>query len=101
MTYSIDYRRRIVSFIEEGGSWREAQSLFKVSGRTIQRWLASKDLHPKVHGSRHRKLDVVKLAEHVQKYPDAKLSERATHFRVRTNAIWYRLKTMKIVKKSA
>lgn len=101
MTYSIDYRRRVVSFIEEGGSRREAQSLFKISGRTIQRWLTSEDLHPKVHGSRHRKLDVGALAEHVRKYPDAKLSERAAYFQVRTSAIWYRLKTMKIVKKSA
>jgi transposase len=101
MTYSIDYRRRVVSFIEEGGSQREAQSLFKISRNTLYRWLNSDDLTPKVHGLRQRKLDRALLKEHVQKYPDAKLSERAVHFGVRPSAIWYSLRTMKIVNKSA
>jgi transposase len=66
----------------------------------LYRWLNSEDLKPKAHGLRQRKLDRTLLKQHVQKYPDAKLSERAIHFGVRPSAIWYSLRTMKIVKKA-
>lgn len=101
MTYSLDLRHRVVSFIEEGGSQREAQRLFKISRNTIYRWCTSEDLLPKVHGPRQRKLDKSALKRHVQEHPDAKLCERAVHFGVHTSAIWYALRSMNIVKKSA
>lgn len=101
MTYSFDFRNRVVSFIEDGGSQREAQRIFKISRNTIYRWCTSDDLHAKAHGARQRKLDKTALRRHVHDYPDAKLSERAAHFGVHTSAIWYSLRSMNIVKKSA
>jgi transposase len=101
MTYSLDLRRRVLSFIEEGGSQREAMRIFKISRNTMYRWRTSLDPEPKKHGSRMRKIDPKALARHVQEHCDAKLSERAAHFGVRTNAIWYQLQKMKLVKKSA
>jgi putative transposase len=101
MTYSLDFRHRVVSFIEEGGSQREAQRIFKISRNTIYRWCTSVDLRPKIHGSRHRKLDKAALKLHVREHPDAKLSERAAHFDVHPSAIWYQLRKMNLVKKSA
>ena len=59
------------------------------------------DLRPKAHGPRQRKLDKAALKQHVSDYPDARLIDRAAHFGVHTNAIWYQLRKMKLVKKSA
>jgi putative transposase len=101
MTYSIDLRERVLSYIEEGGSHAAAASLFKVTPRTIYNWLHRGTLEPKKHGLRHRKLDKKLLAQHVRDYPDALLRERAAHFGVHVNAIWVALRTMKIVKKTA
>lgn len=101
MTYSLDFRQRVVSFIEDGGSQREAMRIFKISHNTIYRWQTSSDLRPKKHGPRRRKIDTAALARHVQENCDAKLSERAAYFGVHTSAIWYQLHKMKLVKKSA
>lgn len=101
MTYSLDFRKRVVSFIEEGGSQREAMRIFKISHNTIYRWKVSDDLRPKKHGPRHRKIDKDAFAAHVREFSDAKLSERAAYFGVHINAIWYQMKIMKLTKKSA
>lgn len=101
MTYSLDFRKSVVRFINEGGSQREAREIFKISRNTMYRWRHSDDLAPKAHGSRNRKLDKAALAQHVKAHPHAKLSERALHFGVHTNAIWYQLKAMKLTKKTA
>jgi len=57
MTYSIDLRETVMSFISDGGSKSEAVRLFKISRDTIYRWLNAEDLAPKKHGFRNRKLD--------------------------------------------
>ncbi len=101
MTYSLDLRKRVVSFLESGGTCAEASRRFDVHYDTVRNWLRCEDLRPKVHGPRQRKLDKVALKQHVQDYPHAKLSERAVHFGVHINAIWVALKTMKLVKKTA
>lgn len=88
-------------FVAEGGSKAEAARLFKVNIDTIYEWLKRKDLAPKAHGTRRRKLDKDALRRHVEQHPDALLRERAEHFGVHVNAIWTALCAMKIVKKRA
>ena len=78
MTYGTDYRRRVISFIHEGGSKREAARLFKVNPDTIYEWLKrGDDLSPRPAKTRRRKLDKAVLAQHVEEHPDALLRERA------------------------
>ncbi len=102
MSYSIDYRRRVVDFVAEGGRKAEALRVFKISPDTLYKWLrAGENLAPRPAKTRVRKLDKAALAAHVEKYPDAILRERAAHFGVAPNAIWVALRTMKIVKKTA
>lgn len=101
MTYSLDYRRRVIDFVSECGSQKEACRIFKLSRNTVYRWLQMDDLRPKVHGRRHRKLDRDALAQHVKDYPHMLLRERAHHFGVHTSAIAYQLKQMQLVKKTA
>lgn len=102
MSYSVDYRKRAIAFVKEGGSKREAALLFKISPTTLYTWIQrGDDLKPRVATARRRKLDKAKLQKHVEKYPDATLNERAQHFGVRINAVWVAKKRLGIVKKTA
>ncbi len=102
MSYSIDYRRRVISFVEEGGSKAQAARLFKVHPSTIYEWWGRRDdLSPRPARTRQRKIDKVALAAHVEAYPDARLRDRATHFGVHTNAVWEMMRKLGFVKKRA
>ena len=102
MTYSVDYRRRVISFVNEGGSKLEAARLFKVNHNTIYAWLQrGEDLSPRPAKTRRRKLCKETLAQHVKFCPDALLRERAIHFNVHPSTVFYALRRMKIVKKRA
>lgn len=99
MTYGIDLRERVLSYIKEGGSHAVAARLFKVTPRTIYNWHQRQSLEPKKHGFRRRKLDKKLLAQHVRDYPDALLRERAAYFGVRVNSVWVAKRALRIVKK--
>ena len=102
MSYSIDYRRRVMSFIKEGGSKLEAARVFKVNPDTIYEWLKrGEDLSPRPAKTRMRKVNRVALEAHVNKHPDLFLRERAVIFKVDPSTISYHLRLLKIVKKSA
>ena len=71
MTYSLDLREKVISFISDGGSKSEAMRIFQLSRDTIYRWINAEDLRPKEHGQRHRKIDKEALRKHVEEYsPD-------------------------------
>lgn len=99
MPYSLDLRKRVVSFVEEGGSVSKAARLYQVGRATIYRWLSRADLRPTQVTRRKRKLDWEALRKDVEQNPDAKLADRAQTFGVRTNAIFYAMKEMGITRK--
>jgi transposase len=102
MAYGADYRRRVMAFVKEGGSKRDAARLFKVSRETIYQWLKAGDVLPRrAAQTRRRKIDKKELKRHVREYPDALLRERAVVFKVDPSAVFYALKAMNIVKKTA
>jgi transposase len=100
MSYSVDLREQVVSYVRDGGSPTQAVQLFQVGRTTLYRWLSMVDLRPKPAKERRRKLDKAALAAHVRDYPDALLKERAAHFGVHINAIWVALKKLKITKEN-
>ena len=100
MSYSVDLREQVVSYVRGGGSPTQAVQLFQVGRTTLYRWLSMVDLQPKPAKERRRKLDKAALAAHVRDYPDALLKERAAHFGVHINAIWVTLKKLKITKEN-
>jgi transposase len=100
LSYSVDLRERVVSYVRGGGSRAQAAVLFQVGRTTIHRWLHAPDLHPRPALERRRKLDKSALAAHVREFPDALLKERAAHFGVHINAIWMALKKLKVTKKN-
>ena len=100
MSYSIDYRRRVVEFVEQGGSKLEAAHIFNISRATIYNWLGRSDLEPKARGPCDRKLKKSELTAHIEKFPDAFLRERAVHFGVRPSTVCIAMKKLKISKKN-
>jgi transposase len=102
MTYQTPHRIAVLSFIENGGSKVEAARIFKVSRDTIYRWLELDDLTPKEPPKmRHRKIDKDALRDHVEKYPDMFLRERAVHFGVAISSMSAMLSKLKIRKKKS
>ena len=102
MAYGIDYRRRVISFVQEGGSKLEAARLFKVHPDTIYEWLKrGEDLSPRPSMTRKRKLDKVSLRRDVKDRPDALLKERAAKYGVHESSMSRALRKLKIVKKTA
>lgn len=100
MSYSIDLRKKVIGYIEKGGSRVEASRNFGVSRKTIYHWFHRENLSPTPAKTRRRKLDKLALAKHVRNHPDALLRERAAHFGVHINAIWVALGKMEITKKN-
>src|SRR5271156_3158288 len=100
MSYSVDLRERVVSYVRGGGGPTEAARLVRVSRTPLHRRLGAPDLRPKPAKERRRKLDKAALAAHVRDFPEALLRERAAHFGVTINAIWVALKTAGITKKN-
>ncbi len=99
MTYSIDLRKRVVKFVKDGGSKAEASRRYEVSLWCVNDWCQRQDLTPKPQPRRQRKLDWEALSRHIEQYPDALLRERAQHFGVHINAIWYATRQMKLTRK--
>ena len=99
MAYSADLRQRVVEFVGEGGSKAEAARRFRVSIWCVHDWYGRADLTPKYPRTRRRKLDRVALRQHVRQHPEATLQERARHFGVQINAIWYALRQGQITRK--
>ena len=99
MTYSIDLREAAISYVSNGGSKVEASRIFNVSRNTLYRWLGAKDLRPKAHGFRRRKIDKSKLRDHAWEFPDMYLRERAAIFNIHVSSMGRMLKKLDIVKK--
>ncbi len=101
MAYSLDLRKRVVGFVENGGSKAEASRRFGVSLWCVDDWFKRDDLAPRLSSVRNRKIDREALRRHVQQNPDALLRERAEHFGVRVSAIWYQMHKMKLTHKKS
>ena len=101
MAYSTDLRKRVLDFIDNGGSKAAAKRTFGVSRRTIYNWLdAEAPFAAEKPGPKGpRTLDYDALLQHVAEFPDATLAERAKHFGVSTNGIFYAFSKLNITRK--
>jgi transposase len=94
--YSEDLRKRVIEYIKEGGNYKEASKIYKVSVSAIGRWYrryksegiyqARKRLGAKI------KIDLARLENSVQINPDVKLKELSKEFKVSTFTVshWLR-----------
>jgi transposase-like protein len=99
MTYSEDLRKRVIDFVQKGGSKSEACRRFKVSRWCVYNWLNRKSLAPQQRGiPRVRRVCPQVLEAHVKMYPDAYQRERAEALGVSRHVILYGLKCLGIKK---
>ncbi|MDF3048194.1 MAG: transposase [Candidatus Midichloriaceae bacterium] len=76
MTYSIQFRKKVLKLQEEGESFVKLSERFKISTTTITRW--KKQLAPKVRRyKRPSKIDDMLLKQDILDYPDSYIHERA------------------------
>lgn len=96
MTYNIDLRSRVISFVSSGGSRKKASRYFKVSIWCVHDWCrrGEGNLEARQHGRRNRKLNWGALKQHIEVHPAMLLRERAAHFEVHISAIWYACRQM-------
>ena len=100
MTYSIDFRGRVLSLgKKEGFTLEETAQRFGVGRASLCRWL--KRLEPDQSGPRKRKINLVALARDVGHYPDAYQHERAARFGVAPNAIFQALRKLGVTYKKS
>ena len=76
MTYSVDWRKRVVNFVEAGGSKAEASRRSEISLWCVNDWCRRKNLTPAPQLGRKRKLDSKALEQHIRENPDALLRQR-------------------------
>ena len=97
MAYSLDLRKKVINYIENGGSPSKASKVFQVGRASIYRWLER--VEPIEVKRRNRKLNWKALEQDIQTNTEARLIDRAKKFGVRPSAISYALKEMKITRK--
>ena len=90
--YSIDLRERVLSYIQDGHSQKEANEVFKIPRQTIYNWLRLKsetgDLRMRRSGQRRSsKIDEGKLKEVVSGHSDYYLWELAVFFQATPSGI--------------
>ena len=100
MSYSTDLRKKVLAFLSEGGTQKDAAKLFNIGTTTIYCWKKRKSLTPTPRKTWQNKINKQELIQHVKDFPDMILRERAEHFNVKTNAIWNALRRLKIHKKN-
>jgi transposase len=100
---SEDLRERVMSYTDNGHTYREASAHFLISERSVCRWsqLRRKRGNLKailVPRSPH-KLPDKELLEYVEAHPDAFLREIAEHFHCCTAGVYKALKRLKVTYK--
>ena len=94
MTYSLDFRRKVLSVRKaEGLTIEEVAEHFEVGIASVTRWL--KRVEP--IRNRHKpatKIDMVALARDVEEYPDAYLYERAHRFGASVTGVFLALQRL-------
>jgi transposase len=101
MTYSIDFRKKVLAIKEkEKLSFADVSKRFGVGKNTIFVW--SKKLEPQKNRNKPAfKIDMQKLKEDIEQYSDAYQYERAARLGVSRTCIWYALKRLKVTYKKS
>ena len=98
MTYSVDYRKQVLSSIVDGMTIREAALFYGLSTSTIHSWQQS--LVPKITRNKApTKIPDDALIEDVKRYPDDYNYERARRLNCSKTGIFNALKRLGISQK--
>jgi len=84
---------------KKGNSITKAARIFGINRATVYRWLDRPNLERTRVVRRQRKIDIARLNQDVEKYPDKTLQQRAQEFGVVPSSIYYQLKRLNITRK--
>jgi putative transposase len=100
--YSLDLRKKVISFITQGGGKREAAKLFNIGEDTIYRWMRlnkSGDLGAKKRTDFPIKVPLETLRKYVEENPDHTLKEIGQAVKLSGSKVWKHLKKLKLTRK--
>ena len=101
MTYPVEFREKVISYILEGGSKASASKIYKISLNTIHHWWSNRaNLSPKrTRNFGSWKLDRAELIRIVEERPDIMLKELAKILNVAINTVCHSLKVLGYTRK--
>ena len=73
MPYSLDFRKKVINFVENGGTITKAAHTFGRGRASIYRWLSPPTLEVTKVKSRQRKLDWKELEKDVKQNPESRV----------------------------
>ena len=73
MPYSLDFRQKVINFIENGEKITKAAHTFGIGRASIYRWLSRPKLSATKAKSRQRKLDWKELEKDVKQNPESSI----------------------------
>jgi len=100
--YSLDLRNKVISFISQGGSKREAAKMFDIGEDTIYRWMRLNklgDLSAKKRTDFPTKIPLETLRKYVEKHPDHILKEIGQAVGLSASNVWKHLKKLDLTRK--
>jgi transposase len=100
MSYSTDFRKKVIEFLEKGNSLRKAQKIFNVSVNAIQGWkklqAETGELNKRPLNRKPRIYDSEKLEAYVLENPTTYLKDIAEKFNGSISGAFNALKRLKI-----
>ena len=73
MPYSLDFRQKVINFIENGGMITKVEHTFGIGRASIYRWLSRPKLEATKVKSRQIKLDWKELEKDVKQNPESRV----------------------------
>jgi transposase len=73
MPYSLDFKKKVINFVENGGMLTKAAHIFGIGRASIYRWLSRPTLSATKVKSRQRKLDWKELEKDVKQNQESRV----------------------------
>ena len=77
MPYSVDFRKKVINFVENGGTITEAAHTFWIGIASIYRWLSRPKLSATKVKCRQIRLDFKELEKDVKQNPKSSISRQS------------------------
>lgn len=100
--YSLDLRKKVIAFVAQCGSKREAARTFNIGEDTIYRWVRRNkagDLSPKKRTDFPRKVPLEILLKYVEDHPDHTLQEIGQAINLSASKVWKHLTRLNVTLK--
>jgi transposase len=97
MSYSLDLRQKVVSYVNSGYSRVSAAKIFGLGESTVRRWISrhkeTGDVHPLPHGGGFpSKINAADFKQYVTENPDKTLQEMGEFFGISHEGVAYNLR---------